>query len=39
MRHLEGLDLIEREEERGLNRMVDPVLEIWLRKQGEERIP
>lgn len=37
-RLVEDLDLIEKDEERGFWRVVDPVLAIWLRKQTEEKV-
>lgn len=37
-RHVEDLDLIEKDEEIGFWRLVDPVFAMWLRKQTEERV-
>jgi hypothetical protein len=37
-RLVEDLDLIEKDEETGFWRVVDPVLGMWLRKQMEERV-
>ena len=37
-RLVEDLDLIEKDEERGFWRVVDPVLAMWLRKQTEEKV-
>ena len=38
-RQLEELDLIEKDEETGRWRPVDPILAIWLRMQMEEKLP
>jgi hypothetical protein len=38
-RQLEELDLIEKDEETGVWRLVDPILAIWLRMQMEEKLP
>jgi hypothetical protein len=37
-RLVEDLDLIEKNEETGFWRVVDPVFAMWLRKQTEERV-
>ena len=37
-RLVEDLDLIEKDEETGFWRLVDPVFAMWLRKQTEERV-
>jgi len=37
-RQLEELDLIEKDEETGVWRPVDPILAIWLRMQMEEKL-
>jgi len=37
-RLVEDLDLIEKDEETGFWRVVDPVFAMWLRKQTEERV-
>jgi hypothetical protein len=37
-RVVEDLDLIEKDEETGSWRVVDPVFAMWLRKQTEERV-
>jgi hypothetical protein len=37
-RQLEELDLIEKDEETGVWRPVDPILTIWLRMQSEEKL-
>jgi len=38
VKQLEGLDLIEKEEDSGLWKLVDPILVMWLKNQKEERI-
>jgi len=37
-RQIEDLDLIERDEESGLWRLVDPVFAMWLKMQAEEKV-
>ena len=37
-RKLEGLDLIERNEESGYWRLVDPIFAIWMKMQTEEKV-
>jgi hypothetical protein len=37
-RQLAGLDLIEKDEESGIWRVVDPMLALWLKGRSEERI-
>lgn len=38
LRHLEELDLVERDKQRGYWNLVDPLFVIWLKRQMEEKI-
>lgn len=38
VRQIEDLDIIEKEEESGFWRIVDPIFAMWLRRQTEERV-
>jgi hypothetical protein len=37
-RQIEDLDLIEKDQESGLWRLVDPVFAMWLKMQTEEKV-
>jgi uncharacterized protein len=38
LRQLEELDLMEKDEETGLWRLVDPIFSVWLKRQTEEKV-